>query len=98
MGSASSRPKQTLSHTPGALQEDPDHQVTGKIPVLTPTGLKGLVIYYRERGGGGGLQNGKIAGLKLFAPPPSPQDRVKPFPPPPLFKEWKLFAPPFQYC
>ena len=31
-------------------------------------------------GRGGGLQNGKIAGLKLFAPPP--QDRVKLFMPP----------------
>ena len=37
---------------------------------------KGLVINYGE----GGLQNGKIAGPKLFAPPP--QDRVKPFVPP----------------
>ena len=44
---------------------------------------KGLVINYGE-GGGGGLQNGKIAGLKLFAP--HPQDRVK------------LFVPPLQYC
>ena len=41
--------------------------------------------------GRGGLQNGKIAGPKLFAPPP--QDRVKLFAPPP-FKEWKLNAPP----
>ena len=49
---------------------------------------KGLVINYGE--GGGGLQNGKIAGLKFVAPPP-PQDRVKLF----AFKEWKLFAPPF---
>ena len=32
--------------------------------------------------GRGGLQNGKIAGPKLFAPPP-PQDRVK-LPPPPF--------------
>ena len=31
-------------------------------------------------GGGGGLQNGKIAGPKLFAPPL--QDRVKLFAPP----------------
>ena len=30
---------------------------------------KGLVINLR---GGGGLQNGKIASLKLFAPPPPP--------------------------
>ena len=34
--------------------------------------------------GRGGLQNGKIAGPKLFAPPP--QERVKLFAPPP-FKE-----------
>ena len=42
---------------------------------------KGLVINYGE---GGGLQNGKIAGPKLFAPPPPPppQDRVKLFAPP----------------
>ena len=38
---------------------------------------KGLVINYGE---GGGLQNGKITGPKLFAPPP--QDRVKLFAPP----------------
>ena len=44
--------------------------------------------------GRGGLQNGKIAGPKPFAPPP--QDRVKLFAPPP-FKEWKLYAPPLQY-
>ena len=44
--------------------------------------------------GRGGLQNGKIAGPKLFVPPP--QDRVKLFAPPP-FKEWKLFVPPLQY-
>ena len=31
--------------------------------------------------GRGGLQNGTIAGPKLFAPPP-PQDRVKHFAPP----------------
>ena len=50
---------------------------------------KGLVINYGE--GAGGLQNGKIAGPKLFAPPP-----LKPgynFSCPP-FKEWKLFVPP----
>ena len=59
--------------------------------------------------GRGGLQNGKIAGPKLFAPPP--QDRVKLFAPPP-FKEWiymaktssyrvkttpNLFVPPLQH-
>ena len=46
-------------------------------------------------GRGGGLQNRKIAGLKVFAPPP-PQDMVKLFAhtPPPPFKEWKRFVPP----
>ena len=33
--------------------------------------------------GGGGLQNGRITGPKLVAPPP-PQDRVKLFTPPPF--------------
>ena len=51
-------------------------------------GIYGLVINYEE----GELQNRKIAGPKLFASPP--QDRVKPFCAP-LFKEWKLLAPPF---
>ena len=48
----------------------------------------------------GGLQNGKIVGLKLCAPPPPPQERVKLFAPPPPFKECKLFAPPppFKEC
>ena len=48
---------------------------------------KGLVINYGE---GGGLQNGKIAGPKVFAPP-SRQGQT--FCAPPPFKEWKLFAP-----
>ena len=39
---------------------------------------KGLVTNYYREGGGGGLQNGKSASLKHFAPP-SPQDRVKLF-------------------
>ena len=39
--------------------------VTG-VPLV---GAKGQVINYGE-GKGGGLQNGKIAGPKLFAPPP----------------------------
>ena len=45
-------------------------------------------------GGGGGLQNGKIAGLKLFAAPlPSRQGKTLKLP---LFKGGKLFAlPPF---
>ena len=42
--------------------------------------------------GRGGLQNGKIAGLKLFAPPP--QDRVKLFAPP-LLKSGKFTRPPY---
>ena len=42
--------------------------------------------------GRGGLQNGKIAGPKLFAPPP--QDRVKLFEPP-LLKSWKFSWPPY---
>ena len=45
-------------------------------------------------GGGGGLQNGKIAGPKLFAPPPSRQGKTFRAPP---FKQWKLFVPPLQY-
>ena len=52
---------------------------------------KGLVINY-----GGGLQNGKVAGPKLFAPPP-PSRQGKTFRAPPPFKEWKLFVPPLQY-
>ena len=42
--------------------------------------------------GRGGLQNGKIAGPKLFAPPP--QDRVKLFAPP-LFKSGNFTRPPY---
>ena len=52
--------------------------------------FKGLVINYGE----GGLQNGNIAGLKLFAPPPSRQGKTFCAPP---FKGWKLFAPPHHY-
>ena len=40
------------------------HFVAPLLPVI-----KGLVINYGE-GGGGELQNGKIVGAKLFAPPP----------------------------
>ena len=39
-----------------------------------------------------GLQNGKIAGSKLFAPPP-PQDRIKLLMPP-LLKSGKFSRPP----
>ena len=53
---------------------------------------KGLVINYGEGGGGGGLQNCKIVGPKLFAPPPPPQDRVKLFGPP-LFKSGNFSCP-----
>ena len=42
--------------------------------------------------GRGGLQNGKIAGPKLFAPPP--QDRVKLFAPP-LLKSGNFSCPPY---
>ena len=52
---------------------------------------EGLVINYGE---GGGLQNGKIVGPKLFAPPP-PSRQGKTFHAPP-FKEWKLFVTPLQ--
>ena len=53
---------------------------------------KGPVMNYGE----GGLQNGKISGLKRFAPPPPPQDRVKLFapPPPPLLKGGNFLRPP----
>ena len=40
----------------------------------------------------GGLQNGKIAGRKLFAPPP--QDRVNTFCAPPLLKNGNFLRPP----
>ena len=59
---------------------------------------KGLVIKYREWGGGGGggggrgLQNGKIAVQKLFAPP---KDRVQLFALP-FLKGGNLLRP-FQY-
>ena len=43
--------------------------------------------------GRGVLQNGKIAGPKLFAPPP--QDRVKLFAPPPLLKIGNFSRPPY---
>ena len=42
--------------------------------------------------GRGGLQNGKITGPKLFAPPP--QDRVKLFAPP-LLKSGSFSCPPY---
>ena len=45
--------------------------------------------------GRGGLQMEKIAGLKLFASPPSRQG--KSFRPPPLLKSGNFFVPPFQY-
>ena len=47
---------------------------------------QGLVINYGE-GGGGGLQNGKIVGPKLFAP--LSRQGILP-PPPPPFKRLKL--------
>ena len=60
-----------------------------------------LLFFYRgQYGGRGGLQHGKITGLKLFTPPPPPppphtlKTGVKLFSPPPPFpfKEWKLFV------
>ena len=44
-------------------------------------------------GRGGGLQNGKIAGPKRFAPPP--QDRVKLFAPPPFLKSGNFSRRPY---
>ena len=44
--------------------------------------------------GRGGLQNGKIAGPKPFAPPPPHQDRVKLFTPP-LLKSGNFSCPPY---
>ena len=51
---------------------------------------KGLVINYGE----GGLQNGKIAGRKLFAPPPPPSRQGKTFCTPPLLKRGNFSRPP----
>ena len=55
--------------------------------------IKGLVISYSY--GEVGATNGKIAGPKLFAPPPPPQIQGKTFQAPP-YKEWKHFAPPLK--
>ena len=49
----------------------------------------GLVINYAEVGGGGGYIMEK-SGPKLFVPPSLSRQGT-----PPPFKEWKLFAPPF---
>ena len=43
-----------------------------------------------------GLQNGKIVGPKLFAPPPSRQGTTF-YTHQPLFKGWKPFVTPLQY-
>ena len=48
-----------------------------------------------RRRGEGGLHSGDIAGLKLFALPPSRQGKA--FCPLPSFKGWKRFAPPLRY-
>ena len=53
---------------------------------------KGLVIIYRE----GKLQNGKPVGPNFLRPPPSPQERIKPFAPPP-FQRVETFHAPLQY-
>ena len=58
--------------------------------------LSGSVYVLRDWSlitGRGGLQNGKITGPKLFAPPP-PQDRVKLFAPHPLLKSGNFLCPP----
>ena len=65
------------------------HQYISAIGIGRSKVTKGLVINYREGGGG---KNGKIAGPKLFEAPLPPQNRVKLFTSP--FKDWKLFAPP----
>ena len=76
---------------------------TKKIPVRENTGNLEMLSKHRENKGNfvrdwslimgrGGLQNGKIAGLKLFAPPP--QDRVKLFAPP-LLKSRNFSRPPY---
>ena len=56
---------------------------------LVGIALKRLVINY-----GRGLQNGKIAGRKLFVPPP--QDRVK-LVTPPFLKGGNFLHPPNHY-
>ena len=65
--------------------------------ILVPACIKGLVISYRRRGGGGATKC-ENRGSETFSTP-----HLKP--PPPThtrFKEWKLFAPPFNmtksYC
>ena len=52
--------------------------------------VKGLVINYGE---GGGLQNGKIAGPKLFAPPLKTGSNFSR--PPPLVKSGNFSRPPY---
>ena len=62
--------------------------------LLLVKGAQGNTMDWSLIMGRGGLQNGKIAGLKLFAPPP--QDRVKLFVPP-LLKSGNFSCPPLQY-
>ena len=50
-------------------------------PIITNNIPRDWSLITGRGGGGGGLQNGKIVGPKLFATPP--QDRVKLFAPPP---------------
>ena len=55
--------------------------------------LQGLVINYA---GGRGIQNEKIPGPRLFAPPPPlPLGQSETFCTSPLVYRWKLFVPPF---
>ena len=58
---------------------------------LTGTAPKGLVINYRE--GGGGYKMGKSRVRNMLRPPPSRQ--VKTFCPPPLLKSGNFLPPPF---
>ena len=52
---------------------------------------KGLVINYGE---GGGYKMGKSRVRNFLRPPPPPSRQGKTFCAPP-FKDWKLFAPPY---
>ena len=70
------RPREDAAVVPGAARSGAGREGAAGPPTHQPEKGKGLVINYGE----GGLQNGKIAGPKLFAPPP--QDKVKLFTPP----------------
>ena len=78
--------------------EDKDHQhlavETQEVSILR-SGCPLLLRDWSLITGRGGLQNGKIAGPKLFAPPPPHQDRVELFAPPPPLKSGSFLRPPF---